>query len=192
LHSFLTADSKEIIIRDIVKRYADSSPTTIWSGKSRLFFIQACRSLRSEDMECCNGEEIKQNDLSPRMLVAYSCSAKETSKRSPTAGSIFIQIFCIMLVRYGHYLNIHNILDWTAKFVIKRDEFSAECRRTEISIQRPEYIEREFSSNFRFSNYCLYDQHQLWPYDKRITLNIPMRIWREIYEQIFINISSGH
>jgi hypothetical protein len=191
LHSFFTADSKEIIIRDIVKRYADSSTTSIWTGKPRLFFIQACRSLWPEHIQSPDREGVKLNDLSPRMLVAYSCSANEASKRSPTAGSIFIQILCIMLLRYGHYLHIQNILDWTAKFVIKRDEYSAECKKTQISIQQPEYIAREFGSNFRFSSCCLYDQYQFWSYDKKITLNIPLRIWREIYDLIFINISSG-
>lgn len=102
LHSFFTADSKEIIIRDIVRRYADSSPKTIWTGKSRMFFIQACRSLWPEQQsQPINRKEVKQTDLSPRMLVAYSCSANEASKRSPNHGSIFIQILCVMLLRYS-------------------------------------------------------------------------------------------
>ena len=102
LHSLFTADSKEVIIRDIIKRYTDSS-TAIWAGKPRLFFIQACRSLWPENNLCNNREAIKENDLSPMMLVAYSCSANEASKRSPTLGSIFIQILCIMLLRYSHW-----------------------------------------------------------------------------------------
>lgn len=102
LHSFLTADSKEVIIRDLVKRYSDSSTSTIWVGKSRLFFIQACRSLRPDEKQPNNYEAIQPSDLSPRMLVAYSCSPTEASKRSPIRGSIYIQIFCIMLFRYSH------------------------------------------------------------------------------------------
>ncbi|CAF0812154.1 unnamed protein product [Rotaria sp. Silwood1] len=46
---FFTADSQDVIIRDIVKRYVDSS-TTIWVGKSRLFLIQAYRSEWSKHM----------------------------------------------------------------------------------------------------------------------------------------------
>jgi hypothetical protein len=102
LHSFFTADSQEIIIRDIVRRYTDSSPGTIWKGKPRLFFIQACRSLRSIHDRSGPGQEIKQNDLSPQMLIAYSCSASEASKRSTDYGSIFIQILCIMILKTGH------------------------------------------------------------------------------------------
>jgi len=67
-----------------------------------MFFIQACRSIWPEHAQLNNREEVKQSDLSPQMLVAYSCSANEASKRSPKAGSIFIQVLCIMLLRYGH------------------------------------------------------------------------------------------
>jgi len=67
-----------------------------------MFFIQACRSLWPENIQSNHRDGVKPSDLSPRMLVAYSCSANEASKRSPTAGSIFIQILCIMLLRYGH------------------------------------------------------------------------------------------
>ena len=102
LHSFFTADSKEVIIRDIVKRYADSSVATIWTGKTRLFFIQACRSLWPQNMQSNKREGVQQNDLSPKMLVAYSCSANEASKRSPSTGSSYIQVLCIMLLRYSH------------------------------------------------------------------------------------------
>lgn len=102
LHSFFTADSEEVVIRDIVRRYADTSSQTIWKGKPRLFFIQACRSIWPEEIQSSHREGVKLNDLSPGMLVAYSCGASEASKRSPTAGSIFIQILCIMILRYGH------------------------------------------------------------------------------------------
>ncbi len=66
-----------------------------------MFFIQACRSLWPEHVPSNNREGVKQSDLSPRMLVAYSCSANEASKRIPTVGSIFIQILCIMILRCG-------------------------------------------------------------------------------------------
>jgi hypothetical protein len=210
LHSFFTADSKEVIIRDIVKRYSDSSTSTIWAGKPRLFFIQACRSAWPDHIPCHNREGVKQSDLSPRMLVAYSCSASEASKRSPTNGSIFIQILCIMLLRYGHLYvfeleklsssffnvfftsyHIQHILEWTAKFVIKRDEYF-EFNKKSVSIQRPEFIEREFSSNFRFSNYCLYDQYRTWNIEKQITLQDPLAIWQKIYDIVCSNIRSNH
>lgn len=102
LHSFFTADSQEVVIRDIIRRYADSSSGTIWKGKPRLFFIQACRSLWPQHIQSTDREGVQLDDLSPEMLVAYSCGANEASKRSPTAGSIFIQILCIMILRYGH------------------------------------------------------------------------------------------
>ncbi|CAF0932479.1 unnamed protein product [Adineta ricciae] len=59
LNSFLTTDQKIVNIRDIIKQYSDSSPTTIWAGKPRLFFIQACRSLSSwpEYLRCSSGQE---------------------------------------------------------------------------------------------------------------------------------------
>jgi hypothetical protein len=101
LHTFLTADSKEVIIRDIIRRFADTFTWNIWIGKPRLFFIQACRSPRSPNVEWTSAQGVRQSDLSPRMLVAYSCSPNETSKRSPSTGSNFIQIFCIMLLKYG-------------------------------------------------------------------------------------------
>ncbi|CAF4392778.1 unnamed protein product [Rotaria sp. Silwood2] len=94
LHSFYIADSKEVVIRDIVKRYTDSSPTTIWNGKPRLFFVQACRSEWPEHLRCNKREGVIKNDLSLKMLVAYSCSASEASKRSPKTGSPFIQVVC--------------------------------------------------------------------------------------------------
>jgi hypothetical protein len=68
-----------------------------------MFFIQACRPICSERVQSNNHEEIGRSDLSPRMLVAYSCSANEASKRSRKYGSIFIQILCIMLLRYSHW-----------------------------------------------------------------------------------------
>ncbi|CAF1131485.1 unnamed protein product [Rotaria sordida] len=187
LHSFFTADSKEVIIRDIIKRYADSSTTTIWTGKSRLFFIQACRSEWPEHMQCTKREGVTMNDLSPKMIVAYSCSASEASKRSPTKGSSFIQVLCVMLLRYSHYLKIQNILDWTAKFVIKRDEVISEHQEKPVSLQQPEYIERNFSSNFRFSNNSLYDTFNSWDYETKLSLKIPLRIWTEIYDLILQN-----
>ncbi len=70
--------------------------------------------------------------------------------------------------------------------MIKRDEFTVECKKTQINIQQPEYIEREFNQNFRFSNSCLYDKYPSWPNDKQSILDIPLRIWREIYDLIFI------
>ncbi|CAF1284640.1 unnamed protein product [Rotaria sp. Silwood1] len=191
LHSFFTADSKEVIIRDIVKRYADSSSTTIWTGKSRLFFIQACRSEWPEHLQCNQREGVTKNDLSPKMLVAYSCSASEASKRSPTTGSSFIQVLCVMLLRYSYHFQIQNILEWTSKFVIKRDELSAQHNKP-VSIQRPEYIEREFSSKFRFSNYCLYDTYHSWDTKKKIPVQIPLRIWIEIYDLILHNPIINH
>ncbi|CAF2513729.1 unnamed protein product [Rotaria sp. Silwood2] len=186
LHSFFTADAKEVIIRDIVKYYSDSSKT-IWAGKPRLFFIQACRSEWPEHMQCSEREGVTENDLSPKMIVAYSCSAKEASKRSPTAGSYFIQLLCVMLLRYSHYYPIKNILDWTAKVVSKRDEIINERYRKSVPIQRPEYIERDFSSNFRFSENCLYDTYSSWDYEMKIPLKIPLQIWQEIYDLIFQN-----
>ena len=60
-----------------------------------------------------------------------------------------------------------------------------------MSIQRPEYIEREFSLNFRFSNFCLYDTYYSWTNADQITLNIPWRIWKEIYDLIFNKITSN-
>ncbi|CAM4758749.1 unnamed protein product [Rotaria magnacalcarata] len=185
LHSFFTADSKEVIIRDIVKRYGDSSVATIWTGKTRLFFIQACRSLWPQNMQSNKREGVQQNDLSPKMLVAYSCSANEASKRSPNTGSSYIQVLCIMLLRYGHYLEIQTILHWTRKFIIKRDEYSSERSGKSLDSQQPEYIENEFSTNFRFSVHSLYDTYSLWTFDKQLALKIPLQIWKEIYDLVF-------
>jgi len=103
LHSFFTADEKPIAIRDIVNRFSDSSPTTIWKGKTRMFFIQACRSPWPNQQQPKGLQGVKLNDLSPKMLVAFSCSEEEASKRLPKTGSIFIQILCIMILRYGHW-----------------------------------------------------------------------------------------
>ena len=88
--------------------------------------------------------------------------------------------------------DIQNILDWTRKFVIKRDEYCMECSEKPVSIQQPEFIEREFSLNFRFSNSCLYDEYPKWNTDKQIILKSPMRIWEEIYAIIFSKIRSNH
>ncbi|CAF0731219.1 unnamed protein product [Rotaria sp. Silwood1] len=73
----LQSDSQDVIIRDIVKRYVDSS-TTIWVGKSRLFLIQAYRSEWSKHIP------------------------NEASKRDRTIGSSCIQLLCVMLLRYSH------------------------------------------------------------------------------------------
>ncbi|CAF3219254.1 unnamed protein product [Rotaria socialis] len=185
LHSFFTADSKEVIIRDIVTRYADSSVATIWAGKTRIFFIQACRSVWPQNMQSNKREGVQQNDLSPKMLVAYSCSANEASKRSPSTGSSYIQVLCIMLLRFGHYLTIQTILHWTKIFIIKRDEYSSERSGKSLDSQQPEYIENEFSTNFRFSVHSLYDTYSLWTFDKQLALKIPLQIWKEIYDLVF-------
>ncbi|CAF4441366.1 unnamed protein product, partial [Rotaria sp. Silwood2] len=80
IHSFFIAGSKEVVIRDIVKRHTDLSPITIWNGKPRLFFVQACRSEWPKYLRCNKCEGVIKNDLSLKMLVAYSCSASEASK----------------------------------------------------------------------------------------------------------------
>ena len=102
LHSFFTCDAKEVIISDLIQRFTDMPGSNIWTGKPRLFFIQACRSLWPEDLKSSKRKEVQENDLSPHMLIAYSCSPSEASKRSPKSGSIFIQLLCIMVLRYGH------------------------------------------------------------------------------------------
>ncbi|CAF4061345.1 unnamed protein product [Adineta steineri] len=190
LHSFLTADSQEIFIRDIIKRYSDSSVTTIWSGKPRLFFIQACRDDRPRNAQNSNIREVEQHDLSPRMLVAYSCSPSQPSKRSPETGSIFVQIFCIMLLHYGHMLSIQCILDWTAKYVTKRDIIVRNSGK-EISIQQPEFIDREFSMNFRFSSTCLYDQHPLWEQKHQKPLLVYIHIFKELGDAVHAELTSN-
>lgn len=215
LHSFFTADSKEIVIRDIIMRYSDSSTKNIWFGKSRLFFIQACRSPWPENMQSNKREGVNKNDLSPKMLVAYSCSPSEASKRSPKTGSSFIQIFCIMLFRYSHlyvsYINnillfisstkifdlfssfdIHNILKWTSKFVTTRDECLNQISDKPVSIQRPGYIGPGFSTNFRFSNHSLCDMYSSWSAEQQGSLKIPISIWREIYDLVFNNPVKNH
>jgi hypothetical protein len=165
-----------------------------------MFFIQACRSIWPEHVPLNNREEIKQSDLSPQMLVAYSCSANEASKRSPTKGSIFIQILCIMLLRYGHtYVfdfemfllyfifshQIQNVLEWTAKFITKSNECIIKLKGTQMNIQRPQYIEREFRPNFRFSNSSLYDKYQSWADDEKSILFTPLAIWKDFYDIVF-------
>ncbi len=79
---------------------------TIWTGKPRLFFIQACRvplpPTYNNLFQNNTRTEIKQNDLSPRMIVAYSCSPSEESKRNKDCGSYYIQILCIALLKFGH------------------------------------------------------------------------------------------
>ncbi|UJR25256.1 hypothetical protein I4U23_006608 [Adineta vaga] len=185
LNSFLTSDHKIVVIRDIIKRYSDSSPSTNWAGKSRLFFIQACRSNWPDHMRPCDGEEVKQNDLSPRMLVAYSCSPSEASKRSPTNGSIFIQIFCVMLLHYGHSSQIQNILRRTAEFVIKRDEYEIANDRENKSIQKPEFLTSDFNTNFRFAKNCLFHTYSTWSYREKITLDNSLRIWEEYRVRIY-------
>ncbi len=75
--------------------------------------------------------------------------------------------------------------------MIKRDEYF-EFNKKPVSIQRPEFIEREFSSNFRFSNYCLYDQYRTWNIEKQITLKAPLEIWQKIYDIVCSNIRSNH
>jgi hypothetical protein len=91
---------------------------------------------------------------------------------------------------FSHH--IQSILDWTAKFVIKRDECTNEHMETQIDIQRPEYIEREFSLSFRLSNHSLLDKDQLWSSDEKSIISIPWRIWKEIYDLIFVKIISNH
>jgi hypothetical protein len=75
--------------------------------------------------------------------------------------------------------------------VIKRDE-CVESKNKPVSIQRPEFIERGFSSNFRFSNYCLYDQYRTWDSKKQLTLQIPLATWQLIYDIVCSNIKSNH
>jgi hypothetical protein len=92
LHLLLSADSKEVIIRNFVRNFSDSSVSTIWVGKPRLFFIQACRSLcptNNISVQNNTRAEIKENDLSPKMLVGYSCSPSEESKRNPEYGFVY-------------------------------------------------------------------------------------------------------
>jgi hypothetical protein len=116
-----------------------------------------------------------------------------------------------MLLRYAHlyvfelekfsssFLNvffssfhIQGILEWTAKLVIKRDEYFEFITKKPVSIQRPEFIERDFSSNFRFSKHCLYDQYPTWDIEKQIALKIPLRIWQDFYDIVCSNITSNH
>jgi len=87
---------------------------------------------------------------------------------------------------------IQKVLDWTAKFVTKRDENSIKLNKTKMSIQRPEYIQREFNPNFLFSNDCLYDKYRSWTQDEKLILATPWMIWKEIYDIVFANSICGH
>lgn len=187
LHSFFTADQKAIAIRDVIRRYCDSSSTTIWKGKTRMFFIQACRSPWPNRQQPTGLLGIKQSDLSSRMLVAFSCSEEESSKRLPQFGSIFIQMLCIMIIRYGHNLCIQEILRLTHLFVTSYDKLSAHVSRKEISLQRPEYIEHNFDRNFRFSSKCVYDEYNEWDKESKNNINLSVCIWKGLYSQIFEN-----
>lgn len=101
LQTILTADGKEIIIRDIIKRFGDSSRQTVWSGKPRLFFIQACRTQRPNHLPPIVDQDVKETDLSSNMLVAYSCSPSEASIRDKKDGSVFVQMLCTSIFYWG-------------------------------------------------------------------------------------------
>jgi hypothetical protein len=98
---------------------------------------------------------------------------------------------CILLISV--FLNhsflisysIQYILECTAKFVIKRDECIAEYKKTQVNIQQPEYVDRQFSPNFRFSHHCLFNKYHSWTDDKKSILETPLGIWQEIYDLIY-------
>ncbi len=61
-----------------------------------------------------------------------------------------------------------------------------------MSIQRPEYILQEFSSSFRFSNYCIVDTYQTWQPEERIVVQNPYAVWKELFDQVCKNTSIDH
>ena len=69
---------------------------------------------------------------------------------------------------------------------MKRDEFYSECKKVQLNIQRPEYMERVFNSKFRFGETCLINKYQSWIYDEQSILFIPLTIWQDIYDLIYI------
>jgi hypothetical protein len=88
-------------------------------------------------------------------------------------------------------MDLPRILEWTARFVMKRDELAAQSKQVPVSIQRPDYIQREFSLNFRFGAQCLYDSCRLWNANQAIVVMSPLRMWGEIYSIIFQTGSTG-
>ena len=76
---------------------------------------------------------------------------------------------------------IQTILEWTTKFITKGDEHKR------INLQTPEYIEREFNSNFRFSTDSLIDRYRLFSIEEKIRLRIPLEMWRQYYDLVFFN-----
>lgn len=69
--------------------------------------------------------------------------------------------------------------------MIERDEFYSKCRRVQLNIQRPEYVERLFSQKFRFGETCLINKFQSWIYGEQSILHIPLTIWQDIYNLIY-------
>lgn len=87
---------------------------------------------------------------------------------------------------------IQTILEWTAKFVIKGDEYRNVYQIKKISVQTPEYIERDFNLNFRFSADSLIDKYRSFSYEEKVVLYSPLGLWRELYDLVFFKNISEH
>jgi hypothetical protein len=88
-------------------------------------------------------------------------------------------------------MNLPRILEWTARFVMKLDEFRAQFKQVPVSIQRPDYIQREFSLNFRFGAQCLYDTYLSWNAVQTEVITAALCIWAVVYDKIFQTGSTG-
>lgn len=88
--------------------------------------------------------------------------------------------------------SIHTILFWTEQFVTTLDKRLHELKEAKTGIQKPEFIERDFSPYFRFSNSCLCNTFSLWKDNERLCIEIPWAIWHEIYFQVPKNSTANH
>jgi len=177
LQTILTADGQEIVIRDIIKSFSDSSPQTIWAGKPRLIFLQACRTERPQEFSPIVGQEVKKSDLSPNMLVAFSCSPNQSSIRYKSFGTAFVQILCMTIFDCGHEWQIQSILDLTRRTVIKLHEIIGKNKKEPARNQIPEYIEGDFDSNFRLTSQWMRHKYALFPFKAQLTVDMAFDLW---------------
>ncbi|CAF1207047.1 unnamed protein product [Didymodactylos carnosus] len=154
----LTADGEVICIRDLVQSFNDDKKT-IWKQKPRLFFVQACRSPAEGTVVIHKTCNIVYDDLSPNVLVAFSCGVEQSSKRAGAIGSIYVQILCIMIYLYGYRYPIHKILDFISSYLRHADKTlkdNAVDQKLWFA-QQPQYINR-LNENLYLSPHSLVER----------------------------------
>ncbi|CAF0998253.1 unnamed protein product [Didymodactylos carnosus] len=182
LHTVFTADAQTVYVRDLIMDFNDSSKTSIWNGKTRFFFIQACRSVPQNNKTSNMSYNITDKHLSPNMLVAFSCSEEESSKRNPNIGSIYIHILCIMFYMYSKIKPVDKILELTAEYLKRANEKLVELYPGEKAHrldQHPKYVSSLRDSVY-FSERCLVRRIQYLTDFNYASLKIPLALWTEV------------